>query len=232
MVPAKQQLFFLVVSRSLRSARLTKVGLLRRRALHGLTGVGTGDGDGVVGGLVVGDGAVLLDRLPGRRGRACAREGILLHLGGGGRRLRGGSLEFERGLGLGRGELGLGLEDAATRGEGALAGSLLDVAKVAVGGGRVAGRHGVLAQGRGLGAEAGGVGSGLAAELGEVKIGTGFVTHVHGLCEAALGVVAVKEDAVEGDGHDFDNDFDDNADQRPVLHAANEGVVNFVPENG
>jgi hypothetical protein len=40
---------------------------------------------------------------------------------------------------------------------------------------------------------------------------------LHGLPEAALGVVAVECNAVYYDGDDFDYYFDDAADKRPVL---------------
>lgn len=35
--------------------------------------------------------------------------------------------------------------------------------------------------------------------------------------QLALGPVAVKDDAVEGDADDLDDDFDDYADESPVL---------------
>lgn len=74
-----------------------------------------------------------------------------------------------------------------------------------------------MREGRRLGAEAGRVGSGLDAQLGEVQVGAGLVAHVHGLVQLALGPVAVEDDAVEGDADDLDDDFDDDADESPVL---------------
>lgn len=35
--------------------------------------------------------------------------------------------------------------------------------------------------------------------------------------EAAFGVVAIEDDAVDGDGDDFDNDFNKGADEGPML---------------
>lgn len=35
--------------------------------------------------------------------------------------------------------------------------------------------------------------------------------------KAALGADAVEHDGVEGDGEDLDDDFDERADERPVL---------------
>ena len=65
--------------------------------------------------------------------------------------------------------------------------------------------------------EAGGVGRGLGAELGEVEICAGFIAEVHGLVEAAFGVESVEDDAVDGDCDDFDDDFDHGADEGPIL---------------
>jgi hypothetical protein len=84
------------------------------------------------------------------------------------------------------------------------------------GGGEAGGFH-VGAVGGGEGAEAGGVGGSLGAELGEVEVGAGFVAVVHCLAELALGVVAVEDYAVDGDGDGFDDDFDDAADDGPGL---------------
>lgn len=66
-------------------------------------------------------------------------------------------------------------------------------------------------------AEAGGVGGGLGAELGEVEVGAGFVAVVHCLAELALGVVAVEDDTVDGNGDSLDDNFDDAADDGPRL---------------
>lgn len=35
--------------------------------------------------------------------------------------------------------------------------------------------------------------------------------------ESAFGVVAVEDDAIDGDGDDFDDDLDESTDERPVL---------------
>lgn len=66
-------------------------------------------------------------------------------------------------------------------------------------------------------AEAGCVGGGLGAYLGEVEFGTGLVTVVHGFGETAFGDKAVEDDGVDEDDDDFEDDFDDGADQAPVL---------------
>lgn len=94
----------------------------------------------------------------------------------------------------------------------------------------MAGGQGVLGVEAG-GLEAGGVGGGLGAELGEIEVGAGAVAHVHGLVEAALGVVAVEDDAVEQDADDVDDDLDDHADEGPVLEAADEGVVDLFAKD-
>lgn len=49
--------------------------------------------------------------------------------------------------------------------------------------------------------------------------------------QLALAVVAVKDDAVEGDADDLDDDLNDDADEAPVLQAADQGVVNLLAEN-
>lgn len=111
-------------------------------------------------------------------------------------------------------------------------GALLDVGEVAEARRRLAGRHGVLAKGWGFGAESRSVRSRLATELGEVKIGASAVSHIHGLGEAALSVVAVKDNAVEGDADNLNYDLDDDADHCPVLQATDELVVNLVTVDG
>ena len=50
--------------------------------------------------------------------------------------------------------------------------------------------------------------------------------------EAALGVEAIKHDTVDGDGDDFDDDFDKGADEGPILQAADQGVVDVLVEEG
>ena len=60
--------------------------------------------------------------------------------------------------------------------------------------------------------EAGGVGRGLGAKLGEIEIRACAVADIHGLVEAALGVDTVGDNAIDGDGDDFDDDFDEGAD--------------------
>jgi hypothetical protein len=112
---------------------------------------------------------------------------------------------------------GLGLHDLADVG-------VLHLVALARLGGRVrvhvhgvAGRRAPAAGARGHGTEAGGVGSGLGAQLGEIEVGAGAVAHLHRLPELALGPEAVEDDAVDDDAEDFDDDFDDAADECPVL---------------
>lgn len=57
----------------------------------------------------------------------------------------------------------------------------------------------------------------MRAQLREVEVGTRFVADVHGFAELALRVVAVEDDAVDGDCDGFDDDFNDAADERPRL---------------
>lgn len=155
-------------------------------------------------------------------------EAGLLRLGGGRRGLDGGSLQLEIGLGRLLDKLRLRFGDTATGGEW----TLLDVGEIPEGSRRVAGRQGIVAQCRRLGAsETGRVGSGLAAELGEVEVGPRAVSQVHGLGEAALGVVAVEDDAVQDDADGLNDDLDDDADQGPVLQAADERIVDLVLED-
>lgn len=77
-------------------------------------------------------------------------------------------------------------------------------------------------------AKAGGVGSGLGAELREIEIGTGTVTLGHGLPELTLGPESVEDDAVDGDAENFDNHLDDAADKSPVLKTADKTVGNVI----
>ena len=60
----------------------------------------------------------------------------------------------------------------------------------------------------------------MGAELGEVEVGAGFVADGHGLAELALGPEAVEDDGVDDDAEGFDDDFDDAADEGPVLGVA------------
>jgi hypothetical protein len=66
-------------------------------------------------------------------------------------------------------------------------------------------------------AKAGSVWCGLRAELSKIEIGSSTVTDGHGLAQTTLGVVAVKDDTVDGDGQRLDDDFNDAADESPVL---------------
>lgn len=123
----------------------------------------------------------------------------------------------------------LGLSKLGTRREGG--GVLADVGQVSIGSGRVTGRHGIGTESGGLGAEAGSVGSRLAAELGEVEIGSSTVSHVHRLEKASLCVVTVEDDAVEEDTENLDDHLDDDADHGPVLKTADKSIVDFLTED-
>jgi hypothetical protein len=135
-------------------------------------------------------------------------------------------------------------DDLNTRGKAAL---LVDATEAAKVGRSMARRQSILAQGGRLGREHGRghgdsskargtgearrVGSGLRAKLSEIEVGAGSVSGVHGLVEAALGVVSVKNDAVEQDADDLDHDLDDDADEGPVLETADQAVFDLVGED-
>ena len=87
-----------------------------------------------------------------------------------------------------------------------------------------AGSHGAL--------EAGRVGRGLRAELREVEVRARRVPLGHGLAQTPLRVEAVEDHAVDEDGDDLDDDLDEAADERPVLQAAHEVVVDVLLEDG
>jgi len=80
------------------------------------------------------------------------------------------------------------------------------------------------------GAEARSVGRGLRAQLSEIQVGAGAVTHGHGFAELALGPETVEDDAVDGDDENLDYDFDDAAYKCPVLKTADEAVGHVVLE--
>lgn len=206
---------------------MAKGELSWRRALDSLSGICARDWHVIIHGFVGPSGSMLLDLLA--RWRGCASisrcEGALRGLGCGRWCLCRRCLQLEAGFGLG--ELRLRLNKLRTRSEGAF----LDVGQVAVGGRGLAGRHGILAKSRRLGAESRSVGCGLTAQLGEVEVGAGAVSHVHGLEEASLRVVSVEDDAVQQNAENLDYDFDDDADQGPVLQTADERVVDLVTED-
>lgn len=80
------------------------------------------------------------------------------------------------------------------------------------------------------GAEARRVGGGLRAQLSEIQVGAGAVTHSHGFAELTLGPEAVEDDAVDGDDENFDYNLDDTAYKCPVLKTADEAVGHIVLE--
>jgi len=94
----------------------------------------------------------------------------------------------------------------------------------------VAWRWAPAAGARRHGAEARSVGRGLRAQLSEIQVGAGAVTHGHGFAELALGPETVEDDAVDGDDENLDYDFDDAAYKCPVLKTADEAVGHVVLE--
>jgi len=94
----------------------------------------------------------------------------------------------------------------------------------------VAWRWAPAAGARRHGAEARSVGRGLRAQLSEIQVGAGAVTHGHGFAELALGPETVEDDAVDGDDENLDYDFDDAAYKCPVLKTADEAVGYIVLE--
>lgn len=65
--------------------------------------------------------------------------------------------------------------------------------------------------------ESWGVGRGLEAQLRKVQIRSGLVAPVHRLRKAFLGVEAVEDHGVDEQDHYLDHDFNDRAQQTPVL---------------
>lgn len=57
----------------------------------------------------------------------------------------------------------------------------------------------------------------LGFELSQIKIGTSFVSEIHGFGEPPLGIEAKEDDSVNGNRDDFDNDLDKSTDKRPIL---------------
>ena len=190
-----------------------------------MASISSRDRYGLIDRLISGSGSFLLDvLLSGGRGRLAVEP---TQLGSSGWSLGGRCLQLKASR---LGELRLRLNKApASRCERAL--TLLDLAEVAKRAGCLTRRHGVLTEGRRFGTKARGVGGGLDAELGEVEIRSSLVTHVHGLMQLALAVVAVEHHAVQGDTHELDNNLDDDADERPVLQTADKLVVNLVTVN-
>lgn len=63
-----------------------------------------------------------------------------------------------------------------------------------------------------------------------MELGAGLLTTVHGFSESSFCDEAVEDDGVDEDDEDLDDDFDDGADETPVLETAEEGVVDFLVE--
>lgn len=174
---------------------------------------------------------LLLTRRDGSVTRMCLSGRCRGSEGADGRRLGRGGVDLDgwclEGEWLcGGGEAGARGVDEASSGRGG-AGAFFSVGGGSGEGGGEAGGFHVRAVGGGEGAEAGGVWGGLGAKLGEVQVGAGFVAVVHCLAELALGVVAVEDDAVDGNGDGLDDHFDDAADDGPGL-----GFVSWLAVGG
>jgi hypothetical protein len=203
------------------------------RALDCLPGVRAGDRHSLVLLLAFSHGSWGIDMhllLHCRNWRGSSRRGEAL-----GRARRGGVSLGRRGLQL---EVGVGKRGcrdneilaAGSEGVDAALGAVIvvvNLGEVLVSRWRKARRESVLREGGRLG-EARSVGGGLRAQLGKVEVGTSLVTHVHGFVQLALCPVAVEDNAVQGDADDLDDELDDDADQRPVLQAAHQIVVDVL----
>ena len=210
--------------------RLEPKGLLCRPGARRL--IRARDGNGGVLLLARRDWCVAGVRLGGSPWRRWDRDVEAPHRG-----LRRGGVDLDRGrlqrewLRCGR-DAGLrGFDEAGARGV-----ALFGIGERVggVGGGWKARRLHVSAVGWGEGPEAGGVGRGLRAQLGEVEVRASFVADVHGLAELAFGVVAVEDDAIDDNGDGLDDDFDDAADKGPGLGKisgySGRGVGRSIPE--
>ena len=70
----------------------------------------------------------------------------------------------------------------------------------------------------------------MGAELSKIKIGASLVTNVHALSELALAPKSIEDDGIDGDRDSLDDDFDDAANKRPLLHAADQSISDVVLE--
>lgn len=66
--------------------------------------------------------------------------------------------------------------------------------------------------------------------MGEVQVGASPIASIHGLPETILRPESVEDDAVDRNDNDLNDDFDDAADQAPVLQSTYQGVVHVVLE--
>lgn len=60
---------------------------------------------------------------------------------------------------------------------------------------------------------------GLSSQLSEVEIRACAIAEVHRLMKLPLRVEPVEDNPIDGNGNYFDNNFDEGADERPVLKA-------------
>ena len=74
------------------------------------------------------------------------------------------------------------------------------------------------------------IGSGLRAELREVKVRAGLVSDIHALSELALAPESIEDNSIDSNGDCLDHDFNDAADESPILHAADKSIPNVVLE--
>lgn len=181
-----------------------RLGLRREAGAGHRTGIGAGDGHGLVRLLARSGGNVLADVLRRLRWRWClywcgSVESILRRLGGRVLHADGRRLQLERLWGMGW-RLG---RRVLRRVVLTILGRRVDVLGLRRGHVRRLGRA----------REPGGVGRGLRAELREIQVGPGLVTQVHGLAQPLLGVEAVEDDRVDEDDNDVDDDLDDGAHQ-------------------
>lgn len=86
------------------------------------------------------------------------------------------------------------------------------------------------ARARGHWPKSGGVRCRLGAELSQVQIGASLVTLSHRLPELPLGPESVEDDSVNDDAESFNDNFNNAADEGPVLKAANKTIRDVVFE--
>lgn len=70
----------------------------------------------------------------------------------------------------------------------------------------------------------------LCSELCKVEIASSTITHSHRLAKLSLGVEAVEDNSVDGNGEDLNNNLDDGAYQRPVLETAKKIILDLILE--
>ena len=66
----------------------------------------------------------------------------------------------------------------------------------------------------------------LCPQLGQIQIGACFVAHIHRFVEPTFGIESIEDDRVDGNRDNFNDDFDQGADQGPIL--LHESVIETV----